>query len=236
MTGFALAAARADEQNTLRPMSSLPLRGLGAALLLLAAALPARAIVIQSFSTTTGFGGSTAPFGTNAGAVWSAQQTTLPITSAVLDLTITGSVTLTEANPYSFGFSWTPQITVGITVNGPAFPSPAVQLTFSGTPQPLAPGKLSTPATVAFSFHVPPQVYTGAALAPYLGTGTAPLVSGVWVTPFESYGSYGGTATSSATFYYLADGETIPVPDGGSGLGLLALAVVGLIGLHRRSG
>ena len=217
----------------LTTMPSMFRRGLTAACLLLVVAQPARAFVVSSqyFSTTSNFSGYYAPFGVPAHAFWNISQTTDPLAVVLIDLTVTGSVTLVEANPWQFPIGWTPTLAVSLAASAPGF-TPVSNFGVTGTFQMIAPPTLpgnshyGTPETLHFSAHFT-GIISGPALADYTGGGTTYFNSTAHLFPIEQYGYYSGTVTHTARVSFNA-------PEGGAALVLLALGLGLLFGVHRR--
>ena len=208
-------------------------RGLSAACLLLVVAQPAQALVVSSqyFSTTSDFGGSYAPFGVPAHAFWSISQTTDPLAVVEIDLTVTGSVTLVEANPWQFPIGWTPTLAVSLAASAPGF-TPVSNFGVTGTFQTIAPPTFpgnsfgGTPETLHFTAHFNGHI-SGPALADYMGDGTIYFNSTAHLFPIEQYGYYSGTVTHTARVSFNA-------PEGGVAVALFAVGVGLLVGVHRR--
>ena len=206
-------------------MHSTLRRGLSAACLLLVVAQPAQALVVSSqyFSTTSDFSGYYAPFGVPAHAFWNISQTTDPLAVVVIDLTVTGSVTLVEANPWQFPIGWTPTLSVSLAANAPGF-TPVSSFDVAGTFQMIAPPTLpgnshyGTPETLHFTAHFT-GIISGPALADYTGGGTTYFNSTAHLFPIEQYGYYSGTVTHTARVSFNAPRGRRGVGAAGTGAG-----------------
>lgn len=207
------------------------MRGL-AALCLLALAPRAHGLVVstQYFSTTGAFSGNYAPFGVPSNAFWNIAQTTGPLTVAVIDLTVSGSVTLVEANPWQGPISWTPTLGVQLASGAPGYAQGA-NFQVTGAPQliaPPAPGGNSrdgAPATLHFTMHFS-GIISGAGLASYVGGATTYFNSTAMLTPLVQFGRYQGTVTHTARV-------TFNAPEGGGGAALLAAGLGLCVIAHR---
>ena len=209
-------------------------RALGAACLLSALAAPgAHAVVIQNFSTTQNFGGYYAYAPLGGSAAWNAAQSAAPLASVTYELTIAGSFTLLEGNPWQFAMAWTPTLALSFQPWAPGLAvQPAVQYSVTGATQTL-PGQAVTnvvyfqPVTLSFSQHFSFTI-TGSALAAYQGTGSLWLgaTSSFWPNPY--YGQFSGAVTHNAALTYTEAGNNAALPGAAVPARDLSLALLAL--------
>lgn len=210
-------------------MNTLATRGL-AALCLLAAVPCARAIVITQ--TTTIGGNTTTPW---AGVIFNAAPALSPtgdgpLTSVAVSLSVTGSVTLLEANALLVpGATWTPNLTLNGTLGGtgPFFLNGA-QSAVTGPLIVLPPPGQFASWTGTISQTFTALLTAPSALGAWTGAGNGFLAYSGQLFAVESYGEYKGDFTATFTVVYNH------VPEGGGSAALLASALGLLAALRRR--